>query len=294
MRLTAAILAFAVGLSSSAEAQGWWQLGGFAYGYRHYYSGPKKNSVAKKARVSKAASKSDSSADANRFGVVMEGMIRVCNEQVLKFRTMRFDVVARTIQPIDDQRSAVDEVRAAALRAADALDSGCPKYIPAGPSARLEKLGQALEAISQSLAIMRPAFKPLYLFESSQPNADGDAYKFDDKSAVDGRPESAAGTLCYAWVATLRSWPTKLIESEVPLSDEQHARLHEVAATVYRAAGGVSSSCKPEDRLTALGRLNFVVTRLEILRQSVETIQPVISRFEDSLSVDGKKRLEEV
>jgi hypothetical protein len=29
---------------------------------------------------------------------------------------MRFDVAARTIQPIDDQRSAVDEVRAAALR----------------------------------------------------------------------------------------------------------------------------------------------------------------------------------
>ena len=74
-------------------------------------------------------------------------------------------------------------------------------------------------------------------------------------------------------------------------SDEQHADLHDLTAAFYRAAGSLTGTCPAEDRFTALGRLDVKQRQLQALRQGIDAIQPVLSKFENSLTDSQRTQL---
>jgi hypothetical protein len=81
------------------------------------------------------------------------------------------------------------------------------------------------------------------------------------------------------------------VESAISLSDEQHADLHDLTAAFYRAAGSLTGACPAEDRFTALGRLDAKLRQLQALRQGIDAIQPVLSKFEKSLNDSQRTQL---
>jgi transposase-like protein len=97
--------------------------------------------------------------------------------------------------------------------------------------------------------------------------------------------------VCNQWVAILRSWPVRQLESGISLSDEQRAILYDLTAAICRAIRGLVEVCPAGDHFTALGRLDPRQRQLQALRDGIDAIQPLLSKFEDSLNDSQRPRL---
>jgi autotransporter passenger strand-loop-strand repeat protein len=69
------------------------------------------------------------------------------------------------------------------------------------------------------------------------------------------------------------------------------AAMYDLTAAIYRATAGLVGACPAEDSFTALGRLDAKQRQLEALRKGIDAIQPVLSKFEDSLNDSQRTRL---
>jgi hypothetical protein len=240
--------------------------------------------------------------EATDFGRGIKRMIGACAGQAIELKTMPFDLVSRTVQPNDAQRDALEQVRNTANEAAATLSASCPKDIPADLGGQLDRLSDALDFISASLAALRPALGIFYdalddeqkahlvAIESSHkpPSKSDRSERRMTKGAVS---DAEQDPLCHQWVAILRSWPVRQVESALSLSDEQRANLYDLTAAIYRAAGSLVSACPAKDRFTALGRLDVKQRQLQALRQGIDAIKPALSKFEDSLNDSQRTRL---
>jgi LTXXQ motif family protein len=143
------------------------------------------------------------------------------------------------VQANDQQRSALERVRSTANDAAETLSAACPKDTPAELGQRLEQLGRAFDTIAASLATLRPALAAFYDTLDDEQKARLVAIDFSRKSVTKpnrNEPERANGRasngsdpahdpVCNRWVAILRKWSIRQVESGISLSDEQHAIL---------------------------------------------------------------------
>jgi hypothetical protein len=240
----------------------------------------------------------------NGFGRGIEQMIGACAEQAIEFKRVPFDLVSRTVQANDEQRTALEQVRSTANDAAETLSAACPKDVQAELGPRLDQLGSGLNAIAASLAALRPALVTFYDALNDEQKArlvakdfprksrsdQGERRTVDERVTDDGS-NALPDPVCRQWVTILRSWPVSQIESVISLSDEQHADLHDLTAAIYRATGGLVGACPAEDSFTALGRLDAKQRQLEAVRKGIDAVRPVLSTFENSLSDSQRVRL---
>lgn len=279
-----------------AEARHWRHHG--YYGYYGYDRGQGEDVEKKKS----APRNGPSLGQTYSFGAAIARMIQACEEESAELKKTPFDVIARTIRPNASQRDALEQIRTATFAAADTLSATCPKDIPAVLSERLDALTHALQATMASRDGLRASLANFYatlddeqkarvvvnIASSSQPTPDQTSRSGSDLS---NEISDEQDSVCRRWAATLRSWPVKKIESEMALSDEQHAALYEVAAAMYHAAGGLSASCSDRDRLTPSGRLETQQMQVEALRRRIHDVQPVLTKFQNLLSDPQKARL---
>ena len=250
-----------------------------------------------------ASSSYQISGEANSFSSAVGQMIGACVEQATELKKASFDVITRAIQPSDDQRDALENVRNTATGAADTLAATCPKNTPEQLSEKLDTLSRLLDGIVASLTTLRPALVTFYSllddeqkarlvlssFRDSQPKSERDAVGTGSKHGLDDGVDPGQDAVCRQWIPALRTWPIKEIETAMTLSDDQHAALYEVGAAIYRAAGGLVVSCRVESRLTPVGRLDTQREKLQTLRRAIDAIRPVIAGFENLLNADQEK-----
>ena len=300
-RLLLAMVVAAMGISSAAEARHW----RYHWHYHHgFYQGTDDDRGEDTAL--RTCGNYRSRIEADDFGRGIKRMIAACTGQAVELKRIPFDLVSRTVRANDAQRNALEQVHSAANDAAETLSAACPKDIPAELGQRLDQLGRALDAIAASLAALRPALATFYDTLDDEQKARLVAIDFSRKSlwkfdqgerrtANGGVPDdgfdAARDPVCRQWIAILRSWPVRQVESAISLSDEQHADLHDLTAAFYRAAGSLTGACPAEDRFTALGRLDAKQRQLRALRQGIDAIQPVLSKFENSLNDSQRTQL---
>ncbi len=240
-------------LASTAEAR-------HAHHYGHYSSRHTHREVERGARhalvpVSRPSNQARSHNGAGGFADGVRRMIGACSDQIVEIKGMPFDAVSRTVRAGEDQRNALEQIRSAASTAADTLSVACPKDIPAPLSQRLDKLSVVHDAITASLATLRPAFAAFYetlddeqkarlavidLPRRSQSGADRGARLAANALDLGGSSDAEQDPVCRQWVVILRGWPVGRLETSMALSDEQHAALYDLSAAVYRAVGNPS------------------------------------------------------
>jgi hypothetical protein len=300
MRLLLAVAVAAVGASSAAEARHW----RYSWHYQHVFYQAADEGRGQEATLPPIR-KYRSRIEVNGFGRGIEQMISACADQAAELKRMPFDFVARIVQTNGEQRSALDRVHSTANDAAEALSAACPKDTPAELGRRLDQLGRALDAIAASLATLRPALAAFYdtlndeqkarliainFARKSLPKSDRNGHETANGQVPNGS-DPAQDPVCNRWIAILRSWPVRQVESGISLSDEQRASLYDLTAAIYRATSGLVDACPAEDHFTALGRLDARQRQLQALRHGVDAIQPVLSKFEDSLNDFQRTRL---
>ena len=193
------------------------------------------------------------------------------------------------IQPTSEQRTALDELKAAFTKAARVLQAACLAQTPPTPVARLDAMEQRLEAMLQALTIVRPPLEHLYslLNKAQIGRLENAAAKPDQKERS---PSLNLTELC-SGKSGLTNVPADEITREITLNDEQKFDLDKVKQASAKAAEELQASCPKEVPGTIEGRLQDAHRRVAALIQAIETIRPAMASFYASLSNQQKAAL---
>ncbi len=98
-----------------------------------------------------------------------------CDPRMAGLAGWRLDRIERAVQPTEGQRAALNDLRAASTKAAEAMAAACPSEFPRNSAQRFAFMEKRMDAMLQSIKIVRPAFDAFYSSLSEEQKARFDA-----------------------------------------------------------------------------------------------------------------------
>ena len=90
------------------------------------------------------------------------GFAGPCDPGAAGIAGWRIDRIESVVKPTDAQRTALNDLRTASTKAADALASACPREVPQTSTERLAFMEKRTDAMLQAIKTVRPAFEAFY------------------------------------------------------------------------------------------------------------------------------------
>jgi hypothetical protein len=220
------------------------------------------------------------------------GYAQVCSAQASGLTDWPIERIAQQVQPNDQQRAALDDLKNATAKAVQILQAACPTDLPSTPPGRLAAMRQRIEAMLQAVQVVRPAMDRFYELLSDEQkerfNALGTAPNAPVRNAR-GQPDLAQ--ICSGQTAQVTPPTDRLVQLLRP-NDAQRAALDELNDASNRAAGTLNANCPSDQPLTPPGRLAAMEQRLNAMLQAVNTVQPALAKFYNLLSDEQKARFD--
>jgi hypothetical protein len=197
--------------------------------------------------------------------------------------------IKQTVQLTPDQLAALDDLSAAAQKAADILKASCPTAVPLTPVARLDAAQSRLEATIQAVDVVRD---PLARFYDSLSDEQKQRFNAMGNSARAGAPPGGdIAALCGQQSSDVTSVPVQHIQDVVqPNGQQQQDAFAALKETSRGAAEHLQASCPAQVPQTPTGRLDAVKTRLQSMVEAMNAIRPILQTFYSSLSDEQKAR----
>src|SRR6516164_2778822 len=98
-------------------------------------------------------------------------MATLCSQQGGSFIDLPVQRIEQVVQPTAQQQSAFDDLKRAAQKAGDQLQSSCPTAVPKSPVARLDTVQTRLGAMVDAIEAVRPNLKNFYASLSDEQKA---------------------------------------------------------------------------------------------------------------------------
>lgn len=203
--------------------------------------------------------------------------------------------IEKAIRPYGEQATLLDDLKAASAQANNILQASCPAEVPLTPVARLEAVAKRIEAMRDAVQILRP---PLTAFYNSLNDEQKDRFaaigteaKYQHAKA--GGEESRAaslGGLCSKQTGSFTQLPVQRIEEVIKPTEQQNAAFNMLKSASAKAASDLDSSCPPQIPETLTGRLDAAAKRLDALAAAVNTVEPALADFYNSLTDEQKAR----
>jgi hypothetical protein len=89
-------------------------------------------------------------------------LTRFCDEKAPGVTDLPIDRIAQAVQPTPAQRAALDELKDAAVKAAEGLKVNCPAYQTLTPTGRVEAMEKRLDATLTAVKTVQPALAKFY------------------------------------------------------------------------------------------------------------------------------------
>jgi len=89
-------------------------------------------------------------------------LAKLCNEKTPGATDLPIDRIAQAVQPTPAQRAALDELKDAAVKAAEGLKLNCPTYQTLTPTGRVEAMEKRLDATLAAVKTVQPALAKFY------------------------------------------------------------------------------------------------------------------------------------
>ncbi len=101
---------------------------------------------------------------ANRGGHEQAGktLAQLCSDTAARFTTLPSEQIQETVQPNEQQRTALEGLKTASTKAANILNGTCPSQTPSTPGDRLDAMAKRLDATAQAVNTVRPALQDFY------------------------------------------------------------------------------------------------------------------------------------
>lgn len=197
----------------------------------------------------------------------------------------------KTIIATEEQRAALDELKAATIRASEILKQSCSPDTPLTPVSRLDAMQRRLQAMADANEAVKGPLTHLYslLTEEQKQRLAAFAAKGKDKQPAPKKSINIV-ELCTTQ-AGFTKVPAEQIASSIELNDAQKAELEKLKDASAQASETLKASCPASVPETVDGRLDAAQQRVTALIQAVDTVKPAVRDFYASLTDEQKAAL---
>jgi len=222
---------------------------------------------------------------------LQQDMVQGCNEEAGEVTGWPIDQIQAAVAPDQRQSQMRDDLGNAIVKASDQIRSHCQSNVAFTPTGRLSQMHDRLGALVDAVNTVNPPLSAFYASLSDEQKA-----RFDHIAPRAPRHGQAAqGDLTTATIrgqcnAGMMAWPTDQIDRVVRPDEAQRAKLQALQSAAAQAAETIKAACPADVPPTPPARLATVGQRLAAMLQGVETMQPALADFYNSLSDDQKAR----
>ena len=227
-----------------------------------------------------------------RMSLLAQGMADACATEAAEVTGWPIDQIQAAVEPNDQQKGLLDELGNAVAHASDAIKSNCPTSVAFTPTGRLAEMQQRLKGMVQAVNLVEPPLGKFYDSLNDEQKARFDAMgattagqgRRNQPPAEGTNPQAACGS-------NVAAWPADKIDSMVQPNDAQRAKLDALQSAATQAAETIKGACPTgEPPHTPSSRLDAASKRLQAMLQAVETVQPALQDFYNSLGDDQRAR----
>lgn len=222
------------------------------------------------------------------------GVAQVCSVTAPELTDWPIERIAQAVEPNEPQRALLAEFKSAVANAVELMKSACPTDLPATPTGRMAAMRTRLETMLKAVTIVQPALERFYNSLNDEQKARFNALP---EAPVARRATRAAtqpdlAEVCRAEVTA--RMPIEQIRRAVRPTETQSAALEALNQASLKAAELLQASCRDDESLTPPGRMEAMERRLRAMLEALDSVQPALERFYDSLSNEQKARFNQL
>jgi hypothetical protein len=220
---------------------------------------------------------------------------QMCGEDSRDIAGLPIDQIQQAIQPNDAQRTALDDLGNASVKAAQGIKAACPTQISLTAPNRLAAMQTRIEAMIAAVGTVQPALENFYGLLNDEQKARLNALGQDQHSK--DAAQSTGGSIaqsCSAAQPGATDWPGTEIDATVHPTDAQRASLAALQDASAKAADMLKASCQIDAAVTPPARLAAVGKRLDVMLQAVTTVRTALDDFYGKLSDEQKAQFEAI
>ncbi len=198
----------------------------------------------------------------------------------------------KVIDGNEEQRTALNELKDASVKASDILKQSCAAEKPLTPPSRLDAMQRRLQAMADANEVVKGPLERLYgLLSDAQKQRLDTLAQPNVRRAQTERPKDVnINELCTSQAA-FTNVPAEQIASTIQLTDAQKEELEKLKAASAKASEGLKTSCPAAVPSTFDGRLDAAQQRVTALITAVDTVRPAVRDFYTSLTDEQKAAL---
>lgn len=192
----------------------------------------------------------------------------------------------------EEQRAALNDLKEATLKAADALKQSCASEAPLTPVSRLDAMQRRLQAIGEANdAVKGPLVRLYSLLSDAQKQQLEAIARSNVRHEQTVRPKEVNIAELCSNQAGFTNVPAERIAGTIQLTSEQKAELEKLKAASAKASDELKASCPATSPDALDARLDAARQRVTALIQAVDTVRPAVHDFYASLSDEQKAAL---
>jgi hypothetical protein len=242
-------------------------------------------------------SRGGSSSSSPAPGRVNQATREFCADQASGVTAWPLDKIANAVQPTEEQKKLLADLRQASQEAAAQFRDACPDTVPLTPPGRLQAMTQRLQATSDAISTVKPA---LDAFTSSL--TDEQKARFNELGPTLGKSQRSQRTAantgqeqqnaanCSSEKAGLSGITISRIEDLVQPTDAQEAPLDRLDEGMQKAVDILRDACPNTVPMTPVGRLEVMKQRLDAMIAAANAVRPALEDFYASLSDEQKAK----
>jgi hypothetical protein len=227
-----------------------------------------------------------------RASVSQQTLRQVCREPDEGVTAWPIASIVRAVQPTPEQRALLDELKAAAAKAADVFRNSCADSFAMTPPGRLRAMTNRVTATLDAVRIVRPALEQFYNSLDDEQKARFNALgpNVGDRSQQPQQEASTQTERCGDPKSSLTQLPIERIETVIRPAGKQKDALDLLSKATDDAVQKLQAACPDDVSLTPLGRLEAMEKRLDAMLQAAALVQPALDEFYATLSNEQKAR----
>src|ERR1700730_1270365 len=223
------------------------------------------------------------------------GAAEICSADASGLTDWPIERIAAQVQPTDEQRMLLDQLKDATAKAVNLLQSSCPTDLPSTPTGRLAAMRQRIASMLQAVQIVRPALAKFYQSLSDEQKERFialEAQGTPKASRTANRQQPNLAQACGGSAKQIASLPSNQLQQLLHPSDTQRAALDELNTASAQAAALLNKGCSTDQALTPPGRVAAMEMRLSAMLKALDTVQPALAKFYNSLTDEQKARFD--
>jgi len=213
----------------------------------------------------------------------------LCADQTKGVTDWRINEIARSVEPDERQRAALDELKTAMAKAADVLKVACPTDLPSTPTGRIDAMRARLLAMLEAVRTVRAPLATFYDLLNDEQKARFNALPSGEDQNEPERRRNLS-VLCSERASGISSVSIRRIELAVRPNEVQRASLRALQDAIAQAGELLKTDCPTYRPITPVVRINAIEQRLDAMLHAINIVQPALQNFYGSLSDEQKER----